>query len=93
MRSGRDIGCVHRPSGDLAASGKNRIAKCPSKLVTDPRYGPFNAMSRVIAHELGVTMGTVPPMAPRRRAGWRAAYAPSAPCRWIVLTDAVRAPA
>ena len=70
-RSGRDIAFTAQAVTSLR--GKNRIAKCPPKLVTDPRCGPFNAEQA--ASELGVTMGTVHRWLRRRRAGWRAAYA------------------
>ena len=84
-RSGRDIAFTAQAVTSLR--GKNRIAKCPSKLVTDPRDGPFNAEQA--AYELGVTMGTVHRWL---RDGVLAGeqLTPGAPWR-IVLTDAVRA--
>lgn len=66
--------------------GKNRIAKCAKKVVTDPRHGPFNAEEA--ARELGVTMSTVHRWL---RDGVLAGEQLTAGAPWrIVLTEAVR---
>lgn len=66
--------------------GKNRVAKCAKKVVTDAQYGPFNAEQAT--HELGVTMSTVHRWL---RDGALAGEQLTAGAPWrIMLTDEVR---
>lgn len=83
-RSGRGI--AFTVSAVTSLRGKNRIAKCAKKVVTDPQHGPFTAEQA--AHELGVTMSTVHRWL---RDGVLAGEQLTAGAPWrIVLTDDVR---
>jgi len=83
-RSGRGI--AFTASAVMSLRGKNRIAKCAQKIVTDPRHGPFTAEEA--AHELDVAMGTVHRWL---RDGVLAGEQLTAGVPWrIVLTDDIR---
>ena len=83
-RSGLDIPFTQAAIASLR--GKNKIPKCATIAITDPRYGPFNAEQA--ARELGVTMGTVHRWL---REGVLAGEQLTAGAPWqIVLTDETR---